>query len=169
MNRCEPLPAKKARVPIGQPIPSNMRLDLKRNRGARRYIDVEREGTPRIPEGPSGDEPPADGDEDEPEVMTDEGAEAEWEVVQEAPLEPPAQRRRRSVSTTSEPELERFSNVSGSDIVSPILQDGQAAAPAWATARNSKTVSLKSSGRRRFRRESRQFMSVKTNSAFCRS
>ncbi len=50
-----------------------MRLDLKRNRGARRYIDVEREGAPRIPEGETGDEPLAD---DDQPVMTDEEAEA---------------------------------------------------------------------------------------------
>ncbi len=57
--------------------------------------------------------------------MTDE--EAEPEVAREAPLEPPAQRRRLSFSTISERELERFSNVSGSDLepdISSALERG---------------------------------------------
>ena len=44
--------------------------DLRKNRGARRYVDVQREGPPRFPGDPQIDEP---GNDDGPEFdLTDE-------------------------------------------------------------------------------------------------
>ena len=54
---------------------SGMKADLIRNRGARRYVDVQREGAPRFP----GDPQTQDDDEDMPDLeMSDDEPEEEW-------------------------------------------------------------------------------------------
>jgi len=91
---------------------TNMRLDLQKSRGARRYVDVMREGPPRFPGDPQIQEDeelpghgPSDNEDSEPEQ---EGTPAEQE--REASRgrnetgEPPVRRQR--IDTVSEPGLE---------------------------------------------------------------